>query len=183
MTFHKSLFIATLSLALFAFSAPVNAATEAKPAVAAQPAAAPTTAPVAPAAAMAPAAAPAANAAEIAPRLARLQQVVDIKNLPKDVSRIVPLDGDTFIVAVGETKVLTAARPRKCTQNEAPSFEDTKLRLPNTDLLTYTDGGLRERFSRRCSSLKPARVILATGAKAGTYKLPVLGMTLTVIVK
>ena len=180
MTFSKGFLIALFSLALFAFSSSVTAATtETKPAVAAKTDAKAEvkTEPKAEAA-PAPKATP-----ERLPNLEKLEQKVDIKNLPKNLTPLIPNEGDPFILSIGESKLITAARPRKCLEKEAPTFDDTKLRLPPNDLITYSDGGVYERFSRKCDVNMPARAVLAVGVKKGSQKLLILGNQLTVIVK
>lgn len=191
MTFSKGFLIAAFLLVVFGLSNPVTAA-ETKPAAHAKAEVKAVTktdvmpshttpAPVAPAAVAAtPAtAAPAANAVNAAQ-----PTVVDIKNLPKNLTSLIPNDGDVFILSVGETKLITAARQRKCFEKEPPKFEDTKLRLPPNDLITFsTDNKVYERFSRRCVGIVPAIAIMATGVKKGTQKMLILGANLDVMVK
>ncbi len=186
MTFSKGFLITVFSLALFAFSSPVTAATtETKPAAAAKTDAKAevktepkTEAAPAPTAAPAPAAIP-----EKIPVLERAQQKIDIKNLPKNLATVVPKDGDVFILGVGETKPFAAVPGRKCLEDVPPSFETAKLRIPPTDLMSFSDGGLGERFTRRCGGLMKARVIFATGTKPGTQKMIAFFANLTIIVK
>ncbi len=205
MTFSKGFLIAALFVAFIASGysvkaeeakpvAPAQPATAAKAAVAAQPPAA--AKPAAAAQAAAPETAKKEEAAkpalptplpvpgpEKAEAQIRAEQKVDVKNLPKNLTPLIPNDGETFVIGVGESKLITAARPRKCTEKEAPIFENTKIRLPVSELISYSDGGVYERFSRRCNVLMPARAIIATGVTKGTAKLLILGAELTVLVK
>ncbi|MDX1922848.1 MAG: hypothetical protein SFW65_06945 [Alphaproteobacteria bacterium] len=113
----------------------------------------------------------------------KAQAKIDLKNLPKNLSSILPNDNEIFAVAVGETKPIAAARQRKCLLKEAPKWEDTKARLPITDLVQFSDGGVYERDSRRCGGAVPARAVFATGAKVGSERVVIFGSTITVIVK
>jgi hypothetical protein len=169
MTFNKGFLIAVLSLACFAFSSPVMADEKSMmPTGNTQSSTQSNT----------------QSTGGTNPGVQRIEQKVDVKNLPKNLTNIVPRDGDPFILAVGETKLLTASRPLKCLEPKVLDFNDVKLRLPSSDLITYSDGGgNHERFSGKCGGNVPARAILATGVKKGSQQLLVLGANLTVIVK
>lgn len=108
---------------------------------------------------------------------------IDIKNLPKDITNLLPFDGETFAVSVGETKPIAAARSTKCLFKEAPQWENTKRRLPPSSLVTFADGGAYERMSDRCGGPVPARAVFATGVKSGSERMVIFGQTITVIVK
>ncbi len=113
----------------------------------------------------------------------KAQAKIDLKNLPKNLTPILPNDGETFAVAVGETKPIAAARQRKCLFKEAPEWENTKPRLPITGLVKFSDGGAYERDSNRCGGPVPARAVFATGVKVGSERVVIFGATITVIVK
>jgi hypothetical protein len=166
MTISKRFLITVFSLVFFAFSQPVLAEATAKADVAA-----------------------AAKSSETNsnlkndPAAIKALAKIDLKNLPKNISSIIPKDGEVFIISVGETKLIGAGRPRKCLDKDPPSFEEAKVKLPVTQLLTFSDGGVYERNSEHCGGAVPARAIFATGVKAGTEKLVILNWVITVIVK
>lgn len=108
---------------------------------------------------------------------------IDMKNLPKDLTDLLPNDGEIFAVAVGETKPIAAARQPKCLLKQAPAWEETKRRLPPTNLVTFADGGEHERMSVRCGGPVTARAVFATGVKSGSERMVIFGQTITVVVK
>lgn len=73
----------------------------------------------------------------------------------------------TLDLAVGETKHITGYRAESCSA-PAPSFASIERRLPRSELVTYSDGGLSSRVSDQCRKRVPTRAVNATAIKAGS---------------
>ncbi|QDL91487.1 hypothetical protein FDP22_06640 [Paroceanicella profunda] len=85
------------------------------------------------------------------------------------------------VIAVGETKHLTVYIGDKC--GAVPTFEEIEGRLPASQIISYSDGGVGERTSRRCGGTAPGRRILATGVQIGEETNVYEAGKLTVIVR
>ncbi|KEP69182.1 hypothetical protein FGG78_00885 [Thioclava sp. BHET1] len=68
---------------------------------------------------------------------------------------------------LGETKVLANYIGGDCNA-PAPSFQAIKDYLPDSKLVTYSDGGVGPFESKRCGGTIEGRQVLATGVEAGT---------------
>lgn len=74
---------------------------------------------------------------------------------------------------VGESTIVHGARG-KCGK-DAPDWEHAKERLPESELGTFSDGGVGTRGSRKCNGDTPARAVRFTASKAGTETLKLYG--------
>ena len=68
-------------------------------------------------------------------------------------------------LAVGETRHITAYRGDGCSA-PAPSFDTVMKRIPKSELVRYSDGGLSSRVSDQCKTRVPTRAVNGTGIKA-----------------
>lgn len=67
---------------------------------------------------------------------------------------------------LGATRHLTVYLGETC--GVAPSFAEVEPQLPVSQIVTYSDGGIGTRNSRRCGGATDGRVVLATGIAPGT---------------
>lgn len=68
---------------------------------------------------------------------------------------------------VGQTAHITAYRGNSCSA-PAPSFAEIAGRLPRSEIVRYSDGGLSSRVSNQCGTRVPTRAVNGTGIKAGS---------------
>ncbi|WP_230980496.1 hypothetical protein [Oryzicola mucosus] len=73
----------------------------------------------------------------------------------------------TVELSVGETKHLTAYRADGCGA-PPPSFAAVSGRMPRSQIVSYSDGGLSSRMSDQCKKNVPTRAVNATGIKSGS---------------
>ena len=85
-------------------------------------------------------------------------------------------------LAVGETRHITAYRGDGCSA-PAPSFDTVMRRIPKSELVRYSDGGLSSRVSNDCKKRVPTRAVNGTGLKAGSEVKRYQSGTVAVIVK
>ena len=84
-------------------------------------------------------------------------------------------------LAVGETTHLTVYLGKTC--GVVPSFAEVEAQLPPSRIVTYSDGVVGQRNSRRCGGATDGRAVLATGLTAGEERLTYQAGTMTVVVK
>lgn len=90
--------------------------------------------------------------------------------------------GERRELAVGQTRHLTAYRADSCGA-PPPSFADVAGRIPRSDIVRYSDGGLSSRVSNDCGRRVPTRAVNATGIKPGTETTRYQSGTVTIVVK
>lgn len=101
----------------------------------------------------------------------------------KKIVDSIPKDGSTVQLKIGETKTINSIRVASCPDSEPKSFDDLKKGLPESDIVTFSDGGILHRQSSTCGKVVPARAIKATGVKAGTQPIRFFGTSLTLVVE
>lgn len=69
-------------------------------------------------------------------------------------------------LSVGQTRHITAYRGNSCNA-PAPTFAEIQRRLPSSNIVRYSDGGLSSRESRDCGKRVPTRAVNGTGIAAG----------------
>ena len=79
----------------------------------------------------------------------------------------IPPGTETLRLAVGETDHLDAFRGRSCS-DPAPSWQQVQRWLPESSIVTYSDGGESTRDSISCGQVVPTRAVNATGVRPGT---------------
>ncbi|MBX9463699.1 MAG: hypothetical protein KL840_12225 [Aquamicrobium sp.] len=85
-------------------------------------------------------------------------------------------------LAVGQTAHITAYRGDGCNA-PAPSFEAVMRRIPKSELVRYSDGGLSSRVSDQCKKRVPTRAVNGTGIKAGSEVKRYQSGTVAIVVK
>lgn len=90
--------------------------------------------------------------------------------------------GERREFAVGKTRHLTAYRADSCGA-PPPSFAEVATRIPRSEILRYSDGGLSSRVSNDCGGRVPTRAVNGTGIKPGTETTRYQSGTITVVVK
>ncbi|TYR29663.1 hypothetical protein FY036_22725 [Mesorhizobium microcysteis] len=85
-------------------------------------------------------------------------------------------------LSVGQTGHITAYRADRCGA-EPPSFAALAPRLPRSELVTYSDGGLSSRVSNECGTRVPTRAVNGTGVKAGSEVKRFQSGTVAIVVK
>lgn len=83
---------------------------------------------------------------------------------------------------VGQTAHITAYRADGCGA-PAPSFASIQGRLPSSEIVRYSDGGLSSRVSNQCKARVPTRAVNGTGIKAGTEVKRFQSGTVAIVVK
>jgi hypothetical protein len=83
---------------------------------------------------------------------------------------------------VGQTRHITAYRGDGCGA-PAPSFAAIEARLPRSQLIRYSDGGLSSRVSDQCKTRVPTRAVNGTGVKAGSEVKRYQSGTVAIVVK
>ena len=83
---------------------------------------------------------------------------------------------------VGQTKHITAYRGDNCSAG-APSFAQVMRRIPKSDLVTYSDGGLSSRVSDQCGKRVPTRAVNGKAVKKGKETKRYQSGTVTIVVK
>ena len=85
-------------------------------------------------------------------------------------------------LAVGQTAHITAYRSDGCGA-PAPTFDRIKGRLPRSEIVRYSDGGLSSRVSDQCKTRVPTRAVNGTGIKAGSEVKRFQSGTVAIVVK
>jgi hypothetical protein len=85
-------------------------------------------------------------------------------------------------LTVGETRHITAYRGDSCNA-PAPSFDAVMRRIPKSELIRYSDGGLSSRVSNDCKKRVPTRAVNGTGLKAGSEVKRYQSGTVAIVVK
>jgi hypothetical protein len=85
-------------------------------------------------------------------------------------------------LAVGQTAHITAYRGDSCSA-PAPSFAAIQSRLPSSQIVRYSDGGLSSRTSKDCGKRVPTRAVNGTGIKAGSEVKRFQSGTVAIVVK
>lgn len=83
---------------------------------------------------------------------------------------------------VGQTAHITAYRADSCSA-PAPSFASIHGRLPRSEIVRYSDGGLSSRVSDQCRTRVPTRAVNGTGIKAGSEVKRFQSGTVAIVVK
>lgn len=85
-------------------------------------------------------------------------------------------------LAVGQTAHITAYRADSCGA-QPPSFATVERRLPRSEIVRYSDGGLSSRVSNQCKGRVPTRAVNGTGVKAGSEVKRFQSGTVAIVVK
>lgn len=85
-------------------------------------------------------------------------------------------------LSVGQTRHITAYRGDGCSA-PAPSFAAIESRLPRSNIIRYSDGGLSSRVSDQCKTRVPTRAVNGTGLKAGSEVKRYQSGTVAIVVK
>lgn len=72
----------------------------------------------------------------------------------------------TVELRVGQTKHLDAYRASSCGA-PAPTFAQIQSRLPSSNIVQFSDGGVSSRMSDSCKRRVPTRAINGTGIAVG----------------
>lgn len=82
----------------------------------------------------------------------------------------------------GQSAVVNGARSPQCGA-PAPDWATVQAWLPPTDLGTYADAGVRNKFSDSCRADVKVRAVRFTARKAGTQQFRMFGDQLTISVQ
>lgn len=85
-------------------------------------------------------------------------------------------------LAVGQTVHITAYRADSCSA-PAPSFATVERRLPRSEIVRFSDGGLSSRVSDQCKVRVPTRAVNGTGIKAGSEVKRFQSGTVAIVVR
>lgn len=85
-------------------------------------------------------------------------------------------------LAVGETRHITAYRADGCGA-PPPSFAAIAGKLPRSEIIRYSDGGISSRVSNQCKTRVPTRAVNGTGIKAGSEVKRYQSGTVAIVVK
>lgn len=83
-------------------------------------------------------------------------------------------------LSVGETVHLTVYLGETC--GVVPSFADVEAQLPASRIVSFSDGGVGQRNSRRCGGATDGRVVLATGVATGAETQALQAGSISVVV-
>lgn len=93
-----------------------------------------------------------------------------------------PALAKTVEFKVGQTRHITAYRADSCGA-QPPSFAQVMKRIPKSNLVTYSDGGLSSRMSNDCRKRVPTRAVNGTAVKTGKETKRYQSGPVTLVVK
>jgi hypothetical protein len=87
---------------------------------------------------------------------------------------------ESVTLSVGQSTIVHGARGQ-CGE-APPDWSAVAGRLPMVGLGTFSDGGVGERYSRRCNGTTPARAVRFTATTPGQEQIEMFGDTIDITV-